>query len=103
MTICQISLLSKKKSVDFDFIASIFHLYFVTIQHVESFGTVGLWVHIQQTSFVSVVAVGDRRMLTNPECVGKVQRMPDNPKKKPPKSGWTRHDARVLHISGNAF
>jgi len=56
----------------------------------------------QETSVVPVVAIGDKRMLTD-RRVGKVQWMSDNPKKKPPKSGWSTHDARVLHMSGNIF
>ena len=60
-----------------------------------------LWVHTNQTSVLPVEAVGDRRMHTDPERVGKIQWMPDNAKRKPPKNGWSSHDGRVLHISGN--
>ena len=60
-----------------------------------------LWVHTNETSIVPIEAIGDRRMHTDPDRVGKIQWMPDNPKRKAPQNGWSCHDGRVLHIACN--
>ena len=63
-----------------------------------------LWVQTNETTIVPIEAVGDTRMHTDLERVGKILWMPDTKgKKKPQKNGWTSHDGRVLHISGNKF
>ena len=59
-----------------------------------------LWVNSDESSLVPIVAVSDKRMITDPERIGKVRWMPVDGKKKAPKNGWTVHDARILHVSG---
>jgi len=58
-----------------------------------------LWTNSNETSIVPTGAVGDKRLLTDPQRIGKVKWMPLT-KKKEPKEGWSSHDARVLHLSG---
>ena len=60
-----------------------------------------MWINSNETSVVTTLAVADKRMLTDSERVGKVKWMDE--KKKPPKGGWSVHDARVLYVSGKCL
>ncbi len=57
-----------------------------------------------QTSNGPSNAVSDKRMLTDSERSGKIKWMgPDDAKKKPPKEGWSSHNASVLFVSGECL
>jgi len=61
-----------------------------------------LWISENKTAIVPDKAVTDKRMLTEPEMVGKVKWMGEGDRNKAePKDGWKQYDARALAVSAD--